>query len=159
MSPAQRAALESLVGASLSEEQVAAIDPLLADGRYPSIAAVLSPLRFTVQPRMASARGLAALMPGGPYVAEAVMRKLEGARDSLLASSDEQQKLTGSLLRRQLGFLASDGLDFGDAALRAMLDQFAALGILNSGEVAGLKSIALQNAPISDSEVRAALEQ
>lgn len=159
MSPQHRSALESLIGTSLSDEQVAAVDPLIEDGRYPSIAALLSPLRFVVRSRMTSARGLAELMPGGSIAAEMVLLKLEGARDVMLESSDPQQKVIGSLLRRQLGFLSSDGLDFGSAALRSMLDQFVALSILTADEVAGLKAIALQNEPVSDTEVRAALEQ
>lgn len=112
--------------------------------------------RTRVVSRLISARGLAAGMPGGPLAAEAVLLKLEGARDAMLASADQQQRVIGSLLRRQLGFLAGDGLDFGSPALRGMLDQFVGLGILTAGEVDALKALALEPDPVSEMDVRRA---
>lgn len=122
-----------------------------------AIAAALSVGRTEVYSRMTSARGLAELMPGGPLAAEAALLKLEGARDNMLASQDAQTRLFGSLLKRQLGFLAGDGLDFGSAALRSMLDQFAALSILTTSEVAALKSVATRPAPVPASAVKRAI--
>jgi hypothetical protein len=43
------------------------------------------------------------------------------------------------------------------AALRSMLDQFGALGILTAGEVAALKAIALEPAALSEMDVRRAI--
>lgn len=108
---------------------------------------------------MASARGLAELFPGGPVGAEVVLIKLEGAAANMKASADQQTKVLGSLIARQLSFLAGEGLDFGSPALRAMLDQFVGLGILTIQEVNGLKSIAPQVPdPIHYTAVSTALE-
>lgn len=121
-----------------------------------ALAAALSVGRTQVKPRtMVSARGLAEHL--GPLAAEVVLMKMEAARDSLLASPDQQQQVLGSLVRRQLGFLNLDGLDFGAPALRGMLDQFAALGILSTAEVDALKRIALVPDPISELDVRRAI--
>lgn len=107
------------------------------------LAAALSAGRTKVQaPFMVSARGLAGKFSGGPLAAEVVLMKLEGARDAMLASTDQSQQVMGSLLRRQLGFLAGEGLDFGDATLRGMLDQFGALGIITVAEAGHLKALA-----------------
>jgi hypothetical protein len=121
-----------------------------------ALAAALSAGRTQVKPRtMVSARGLAEHL--GPMAAEVVLMKMESARDSLLASPDQQQQVLGSLVRRQLSFLSLDGLDFGAPALRGMLDQFAALGILSAAEVEALKRIALVPDPVTEYEVRVAL--
>lgn len=124
-----------------------------------AVAAALSVGRTEVYSRMTSARGLAMLYPGGPLAAEVVLMKLEGARDAMVASDDPQQQVMGSLLRRHLQLLAGDeGLDFGSDALRGMLDMFATLGILDAGEVAGLKSIATRPVTVPELDVIRALE-
>lgn len=158
MTPQQRAALESLHGAPFTAEQATTVQGHLAAGNLGAIAALMSVGRTRVAPRMTTARGLAELMPGGPMAAEAVLLKLEGARDSMLASADQNTRVTGSLLRRQLGFLAGDGLDFGSNALRGMLDQFAATGVLTAAEAANLKSIALAPNTVTWQQVYAALQ-
>ncbi|MEY5100520.1 MAG: hypothetical protein RJA36_3239 [Pseudomonadota bacterium] len=161
MSPEQKVALEALVDRFLTADEVAAIEPYISDPNNRNdvqIAAVLSAGRTrVVQPFMVSARGLAAAYPGGPLAAEAVLMKLEAARDAALASEDQSQKVLGSLLRRQLGFLTADGLDFGAPALRSMLDQFAALGILTSQEAANLKGLASVPSPLPVLDVSRAL--
>lgn len=136
-----------------------ALTALAAEGNTQAIADALSVGRTKVVPRMTSARGIAELYAGGPVGAEVVLMKLEGARDAMLASADQQQQVMGSLLRRQLGFLAGEGLDFGSAALRAMLDQFVLMSILTAEEVAGLKSICVQPDPISHTDVGFALAE
>lgn len=159
MTPAQQAALEALAGRVLTGDEIAQITPLVAAGATQAIADALGNGPVEVRPRNTSARGLAQMMPGGPIAAEIVLMKLEGARDAMLASPDQQQQVLGSLLRRQLRFLdGDDGLDFGSPALRGMLDQFAALGILSADEVAGLKSIAERSSPITHAQVGAALQ-
>lgn len=157
MTPQQQAALEALAGRALTQAEVEQITPLVASWSIGPIAAILSAGRTAVVSRMTSARGLAEFMPGGPLAAETVLLKLESARDSMIVSSDAQQRVLGSLLRRQLGFLAGEGLDFGSAPLRLMLDQFAALGVLTTQEVSGLKSIATRPAPLTDTQVETAL--
>lgn len=80
--------------------------------------------------------------PDGPLAAETLLLKIEAARDSLLASSNEQAKTLGSLLRRQLQFMNNQGADFGGEALRLVFDQMAARNALTAQEVAALKSFA-----------------
>lgn len=158
MTDAQIQALQALVERELTTAEVAQIDAHIAAGRRDDlVAALLSAGRTKLAPRMVSARGLAALMPGGPLAAEAVLLKLEGARDAMLASADGDRRLMGSLLRRQLAFLGGEGLDFGSPALQGMLDQFAGLGILTSAEVAALKAIGWSPAPVTVSQVSDAL--
>jgi hypothetical protein len=160
MSPEQKAALEALVGRALTDDEVTAIVPYISDPDNRNdvqIAALLPGRPRVVQPFMVSARGLAAAYPGGPLAAEAVLMKLEAARDASLASGDQSQRVLGSLLRRQLGFLAADGLDFGAPALRAMLDQFALLGVLTEQEASNLKGMASVTDPISVLDVSRAL--
>lgn len=158
MTPQQRSALEALAGRALTQAEAEQITPLVeAPQGDIAIAVILSAGRTEVYSRMTSARGLAEMMPGGPLAAEAVLLKLEGARDAMLASADAQQRVLGSLMRRQLVFLSGEGLDFGSGALRVMLDQFVALGILTAGEVAGLKSIAVRPAPVTPQQVSDAL--
>ena len=113
--------------------------------------------RTEVYSRIVSSRGLAELFPGGPLMAEGVLLKLEGARDTMLASADAGERIVGSLLRRQLGFLAGEGLDMGSAALRHMLDTFVGLGILSAGEAAALKAIATRPAVVPEFDVRRAI--
>lgn len=121
------------------------------------IAASISAARTEPFSKMTSARGVAEQYAGGPVAAEAVLLKLEAARDSMLSSNDTATKVLGSLLRRQLAFLASDGLDFGSAALRGMLDQFVTAGILTSEEANNLKRIGERHPAISEFEVRRAI--
>lgn len=159
MTPEQHTALQALAGRPLTEPEQAQIASLLAAPVRPdeAIAAILSAGRTAVRSRIISARGIAELMPGGPIAAEVVLMKLEGARDAMLASAEPQQQVLGSLLRRQLRRLDDEGLDLGSAALRSMLDQFAALGVLTAGETAALKGLALQPAPVAARDVTLAL--
>lgn len=124
--------------------------------------ALASALSAAIAPRVVSriitARGIASAYSAGPIAAEALLMKLEGAAAQMLASSDVQTKVIGSLLSRQLGFLKAEGLDFGDATLRAMLDTFAAapLSIITSDEAARLKALALQPETVTPQDCEAA---
>ena len=122
-----------------------------------ALAAALSVGRTEVYSRLVSARGMAADYFGGPVGAEVILMKLEGAATALKASAEQADKVLGSLISRQLGFLSGDGLDFGYPALRGMLDQFAAGGILTAEEVVGLKAIATRPLPVSEHDVRHAI--
>jgi hypothetical protein len=157
MTPTQKTALEALAGRVLTVDEEAQIDAHLPLRRDDLIAQLLSVGRTQVRSRMTSARGLAELYAGGPLGAEVVLQKLEGAADSLKASANAQEKVLGSLIARQLSFLGADGLDFGSAALRGMLDQFAAMNILTAGEVADLKAVAVFPHPITTNAVSDAL--
>lgn len=134
-----------------------ALQAMQAAGNHQGIADALSVGLTEPYSRITTARGLAEFFPGGPLAAEAVLLKLEGSAVTLKASADSSQKLLGSLLSRQLGFLNSEGLDFGSAALRGMLDYFASIGILTSSEATGLKAIAERPAKITHESVTAAI--
>lgn len=133
------------------------LQTLAGAGNTQAIANALSANRKRVVSRIISARGIAAEYPGGPTAAEVVLMKLEGAAAAASASADQSQKVLGSLISRQLRFLAADGLDFGSVALRGMLDQFVAMGILSQAEVDGLKGMAMVDDPITHTQVGHAL--
>ena len=80
--------------------------------------------------------------PQGPLAAETLLLKIEAARDSLLASANEQARTLGSLLRRQLQFMNNQGADFGGVALRLVFDQMASRNALTAQEVEALKGFA-----------------
>lgn len=123
-----------------------------------SIATALSVGRVRVQqPHMVSARGIAGRYGGGPVASEVVLLKLEGARDAMLASADAGRRVFGSLLRRQLGFLNADGLDFGDPVLREQLDQLAEMNVITADEAAHLKALAEVPDVVGEMEVRRAI--
>lgn len=134
-----------------------ALQALAASGATQALADALSAGRTEVRTRTTSARGMAEHMASGPAAAEVVLIKLEAARDAMLGSADDATKVMGSLLRRQLRFLDGEGLDFGSAALRAMLDQFALQNILTTDEVTALKAIAQFPAPVPEWDVRCAI--
>mgnify|MGYP001248592865 CR=1 FL=1 len=159
MTPEQLAAIEAVHGTALTEQQAADIAAWVDARDDRAVAEYLSADRTEVRSRIVSARGIAERMPGGPIAAEAVLLKLEGARDALLASADQGSKVLGSLLRRQLVFLAGEGLDMGSAALRGMLDQFVGAGIITSAEAGGLKALAVFAAPLSTDQVSRALNE
>lgn len=146
--------IRAAIVASSSLLQMAHADPPDTHG----IAAAVSVGRKRVaQPCMVSARGLAGKLSGGALAAEVILLKLEGARDAMLQSQDPQQRVVGSLLRRQLSFLAGDGLDFGDPALRSMIEQFGAQGLITADEAAHLKALAEVPDPVTEFEVRCAI--
>lgn len=152
----QQLALEELIGRVLTVEEVSTLAPYVATRSDGIIADILSAGRTEVYNRMTSSRGVAELYAGGPVAAEVVLMKLEGASTAMLASAVPQEKVLGSLLKRQLGFLAGEGLDFGSAALRAVLDSFVP-SILTQEEVDALKAIATRPATISVDAVSKAL--
>jgi hypothetical protein len=126
------------------------------------IARLLSAGRKRVASKIITSRGIAAAFPGGPFAAEAALMKLEGARDAMLASADQQTKVTGSLLRRQLSFLATEGLDFGDATLRSMIDFFATPqggSVITAAERDAFKAMALVDDIVTTNEVSNVLNE
>lgn len=140
----QRNKLEQLIGRPFTEEEVSDVTPMV-DTRQDTL---LNQYLISLVPKkrvpvMVSARGLSAKLVGGPLAAEMILLALEAAKDQLLQSQDQSQLLFGSLLRRQLKFLDSDGLDFGAPASLSMLDQFNAMGVLTSQQVTALKEISL----------------
>ena len=136
-----------------------ALQALATAKDWASLANALSAGRTKVVAKIITARGIASAHPAGALAAEVVLLKLEGARDNLLASADAGMRVLGSLLRRQLAFLATEGLDFGDATLRAMLDQFATSTpqILTPEEASALKGMALEPDSVSALDVEHAV--
>lgn len=123
-----------------------------------AVADALSVGRKRVISRVVSARGIAAEFAAGPVAAEVVLMKLEGAAAQLSASAVQEEKVLGSLISRQLGFLAGEGLDFGSPALRGMLDQFVTMNILTVDEVLHLKALASVDDPVTHTQVGQALQ-
>lgn len=137
-----------------------ALQALAAARNHGEIARVLSIGRKKLETKLISARGMASTYPGGPFAGEVVLMKLEGARDSMMASTDPETQVFGSLLRRQLGFLdTEEGLDFGDATMQAIFFQFAAMNILTADEADKLQSMALVPDSVSAIDVEAALRE
>jgi hypothetical protein len=124
---------------------------------WAAIASTLSAGRTKVISRITTARGIAALYADGAVASEVVLLKLEGARDAMLSSTDAGVRVFGSMLRRQLGFLDSQGLDFGDATLRGQIDVLATQGALTAHEATLLKAIAEIPDPVTAVEVERAV--
>lgn len=156
MNSNQQIALENIIGRGLTQEEITQVTPHVDSRADGTVAQILSTGRTEVYSRMTSARGVAELYPYGPAAAELVLMKLEGAAAAMKASAVPQEKVLGSLLTRQLGFLAGEGLDFGSATLRAMIDSFTPT-ILTAEEVAGLKAIAVRPAIVNPAVVSTAL--
>lgn len=149
MTPAQKSALEGLVGRPLTEAEVAQIEPLLSDRRDDLIAGLLSVDRVRLVSHFASERGLLARFPGGPVAADALLAKLEafGATGHPLAR----------LVRRMLKFLGQpEGIDLGDPATQAMVGQLTP-SVLSETDRDGLRAMATQPDPIRVSQVSDAL--
>lgn len=163
MTAAQQAALETLAGRVLTALEITTIDPWLdSDNRRDDlIAGLLSIERRKISSTMVSSRGLAEKLEGGPVAAEIVLGKLEKfVSDSevmLDTAENSTAKMYGKILKRQLSFLNSEGLDFGSAALRGMLDGFASLTIITVDEATKLKAIASTRDPLSQDTVSRAL--
>jgi hypothetical protein len=147
------------------DEIVAAIEAapelqgLASEGQTQAIADALSVGRSKVVSLMLTARGLSERYEGGPIAAEAVLMTLEATRDAMLAGASQEQRVLGSLLRRQLSFLNGDGLDFGSSALRGMLDRFAQMRILDEPTVARLKALAVMPDVVTHTQVGEALQR
>jgi hypothetical protein len=139
MTPDQQTALESVVGRSLSQGEVDAIDPLLDhDNRQDTqIAAILSAGRVAVHPKQLSERGVRALLPvtqAGPF-----LRLLKAASEdagipawlvtvlSGVGVPEAQHEDYSDTLKSAWFWLrTNEGIDVGSAAARSMLDLIAA---------------------------------
>lgn len=150
MTPQQRAALEALVGRSLTTAEVEQITPLVAAGAWQSIANILSAGRTRVTSHFASERGILERFPGGPVAADALLAKLE-------AFAEAGQPLS-RITARAIRFLRQpEGLDIGSPATQAMLGAITQAGVITAEEFAGLRAMTLRPDPITDGQVVAAL--
>ena len=166
MTPTQQSALAALAGRALTEAEVAQIDahmtPLGRDDA--AIAAVLSVGRKrVVSGQTITTRGAAARFPVvagllGPLAFEAAMLALETFASANADAGDLATKLMARAVRRQLQGFQDLGLDFGEPALRSMLDSFVP-AILSPDQAAGFKALAEAPDPVPVQAVVAALNE
>lgn len=153
MTPAERAALEALVGRELSDDESTAIDAYIGDDndrRDDLVAALLSQGRTRYVTTRVSEAGLLERWPTGPVDADAFLQKLETFAQSGHALS--------GVVRRALKFLGTpEGLDLGAAATHAMLAQLAGRNVITSDEAARAMSLSQQAAPVALADVSRAL--
>lgn len=150
MTPQQRAALEALVGRTLTPTEVDQISSLILAGRLQAIADLLSVGRTKVQSHFASERGILERYPLGPLAADTLLAKLEAYA--------EAGKALSRIVGRAIRFLRQpEGLDIGSSATQTMLGALVQAGELTPEEFTGLRAMTLRPDPITDAQVLAAL--
>lgn len=151
MTPAQRAALEALVGREITADEAAQLDTLLdPDNRNDvAIAALLSVGRWRYADTRRMEVGFVGTYPGGPIEGDAVLGALE--------LHAESQAPTARIVGRALRALRTEpGLNLGDPALHAMLDLLAP-SVLSVQQVDAIKSMARVDDPVAVRDVSRAL--
>ena len=141
MNPAQRAALESVAGQSLTAEQLAAIDPYLADRNDVAIAALLPPKVIIVSTPIGIGTILAVLAPNGGAFLDA----LESA-----GQADANVKWALKLIEQS-------NFDVGMAATRTQMQAFAQAAPSFADGIADLLKTAERELPIHYNAVSDAL--
>lgn len=115
-----------------------------------AIADLLNAGRVRVGPRSLSERAILAEYPDGPVAADAVLVKLEQYAAGAHPLS--------SVLSRALRLLRDpEGLDFGTAATRQMLDALATAGGITAAEAAALKALAEQPETLTAADISRAV--
>lgn len=115
-----------------------------------AIADILNVGRMRVAARPLSERAILAEYPDGPVAADAVLVKLE-----TYAAGGHP---LSSVLTRALRLLRDpEGLDFGAAATRSMLDALAAANAITTAEADSLKALALHPETITAADVSRAV--
>lgn len=126
------------------------VDVAIAVAHDLAIADILSVGRTRIASRSLSERAILAEYPAGPVAADAVLVKLE-----TYASAGQP---LSSVLNRALRLLRDpEGLDFGAAAVRSMLDALAAAGAITGDESAALQGLALTPDPVTAADVSRAV--
>ena len=141
MNPAQRAALESVAGQSLTAEQLAAIDPYIAERNDVAIAALLPPKVMIVSTPIGIGTILAVLAPNGGQFLDA----LETA-----GASDPNVKWALKLIEQS-------NFDVGMDATRAQMQAFAQAAPTFADGVAALLKTAERETPTHYNAVSDAL--
>ena len=141
MTPAQQAALESISGKALTPEQIAAIEPYLADRNDVSIAALLPPKVSIVSTPIGIGTILATLAPNGGAFLDA----LESA-----GTSDPNVKWALKLIEQS-------NFDVGMAATRAQMAAFAQAAPAFADGIAALLATAERSEPLHYNAVSDAL--
>lgn len=141
MTPAQQAALESISGKALTPEQIAAIEPYLADRNDVAIAALLPPKVTLVSTPIGIGTILATLAPNG------------GAFLDTLESLGQ----TDSNVKWALKLIEQSNFDVGMAATRAQMQAFALAAPSFADGIAALLATAEHSEPIHYNAVSDAL--
>ena len=134
----------------------AAADPTfaaaLAAGDHTACAAALSVNRTRLRSVLLTERGVMAAL--GVVDGEAALSALE-AFAAAPASGPLAAQHAG--IARMVSWLSGAGIDIGDPLAQQLLDVLAAVGVLAAPSVAKIKALAQVPAPVSASEVSAAL--
>ena len=141
MTPAQQTALESLAGRPLSEDEIAAIEPLLPERNDVAIAALLPPKVSIVSTPIGIGTILATLAPNGGAFLDA----LESA-----GTSDPNVKWALKLIEQS-------NFDVGMSATRAQMVAFAQAAPAFADGIAALLATAERSEPIHYNAVSDAL--
>lgn len=142
MTSAQQAALEALVGRSLTADEIASIDSLLPTRNDVAIAAVLSVGRVKVQSmRIGIGTILATMRPNGGVFLDAL---------ETLAATDSNVKWT-------LKLIEASNFDIGLTATREELATFATANPTLADEITALLAVAESADPIHYNAVSDAL--
>ena len=141
MNPAQRVALESVVSQTLTAEQIAAIDPYLADRNDVAIAALLPPKVVIVSTPIGIGTILAVLSPNGGAFLDAL--ETAGQADSNV--------------KWALKLIEQSNFDVGMDATRAQMQAFAQAAPTFSEGIAALLKTAEREDPIHYNAVSDAL--
>ena len=141
MTPSQQAALESVAGKSLTPEQIAAIEPYLADRNDVAIASLLPPKVTVVSTPIGIGTILATLAPNGGAFLDA----LESA-----GQSDPNVKWALKLIEQS-------NFDVGMAATRAQMAAFAQAAPAFADGIVALLATAERAEPINYNAVSDAL--
>ena len=141
MTPAQQSALEELAGRTLTAEDIAAIEPFLADRNDVQIAALLPPKVMLVSTPIGIGTILAVLAPNGGQFLDAL---------ETLGSSDPNVKWALKLIEQS-------NFDVGMAATRAQMQAFAQAAPSFAEGIAALLQTAERATPIHYNAVSDAL--
>lgn len=165
MTPQQQQNLETLIGRPLTAEEITTITPMVKDSGYLAIAMVLVKARKKRNPdERYSSLGIAKYFQsinGLPpaLASEMVLQKIEGFAEEAIQSTDPIDKLLGAQIKRQMTHLYSDGIEIGDPAIGEMLAPIVQAGKMTQEEVDILQDVSLEEYPVSESEIRDALEE
>lgn len=174
MTPAQQAALESLVSRVLTASEITTIDPLLVTRDDVAIAKVLSNGRVKYQTKMITERGVRAAM--STTGASTLLRLFkDAAKDVALGNipawlppvltavgvpASMHLDYAEAIASAQNWLLQEAGVDIGSPASRQMLDLIAMSDTAKYGAaVTTLKGLASQPDPISFNDVSNALNK
>lgn len=139
MTPAQRTALEAVAGRTLTQAEIAAIDPLLPDRNDVGIAVILSVGRVTTSYTEVG---------NGLILATIGLTSGNALLDYLA---------TDATSRHVRPLLEQGRLDVSSALVRGALDSFATGGVITQAEANALKALAETPNPIHYNAVSDAL--